>query len=112
MKLAYTVSSAIVDLRNPCADLEGGRGSGPPEKIQKYRVAYQYWSGSPENQKAAKPAFNVRPSPARQRNAIFRWRVDDGPLIVPFVWFRSLSPLRKVGPPLTKLSGSAHVLQL
>ena len=41
----------------------------------------------------------------------FCWWVDDGPLIVVFVWI--LSPLGekknfKVGPPLTKLSGSAH----
>ena len=46
----------------------------------------------------------------------FRWRADDGPLLVAF---RSpLHPISKkknkkkpvsVGPPLTKLSGSAHV---
>ena len=40
-----------------------------------------------ENHEATKPAFNVGPSSARQQNAIkmaFRWRADDGPLIVAF----------------------------
>ena len=44
-------------------------------------------SGPPENYEATEPAFNVRPSSARQRNAIlmaFRWRADDGSLIVVF----------------------------
>ena len=45
------------------ADPEEGQGvRNPPEKSQKYRVSYQYWSGSPENHKATKPAFNVGPS--------------------------------------------------
>ena len=38
-----------------------------------------------KNHKATNPAFNVGPSSARQRNAIqmaFRWRANDGPLIV------------------------------
>ena len=50
-----------------CADPEGGTGGldPPPEKSQK-----QYWFGSPENNKAAKPAFNVGPSSAHQRNII------------------------------------------
>ena len=48
-----------------CADPEGGQGVRIPEKSQKYRVSEQYWSGSPENHKAAKPAFNVGPSSAR-----------------------------------------------
>ena len=36
--------------------------------------------------KATQPAFNVGPSSAGQRNAIyaFRWRADDGPFIVIF----------------------------
>ena len=43
----------------------------------------------------------------------FCWRVNDGPLIEVF-GFSSLNQLKKinvvkVGPPLTKLSGSAHV---
>ena len=35
-----------------------------------------------KNHKATKPAFNVGPSSVRQRNAAFRWRADDGPLLV------------------------------
>ena len=57
----------------------------PPEKSQKYRFSYQYWPGSPEKHKATKQAFNVWPTSARQRNAnsmAFRWRVDEGPLIM------------------------------
>ena len=41
----------------------------------------------PKNHKATKPAFNVGPSSARQRNAIsmaFRWWADDGPFIAVF----------------------------
>ena len=62
-----------------------------------------------KNHKATKPAFNVGPLLACQRNAIsmvFPLRTDDGISI--------LSPshqLKKhvsVGPPLTKLSGSTH----
>ena len=55
------------------ADLEGRQGVRTlplntlphPEKLQSYRVSYQYWSGS-----ATKHAFNVGQSSARQRNAI------------------------------------------
>ena len=67
-----------------------------------------------KNHKATKPAFNVGPSPVHQRNAIsmaFRWWVDDGPLIVVFWIIPPLINYKnviKVGPPLTKLSGSAH----
>ena len=71
-----------------CADPEWGGGSpDPAEKSQKYSVSQQNWSGSHENHKTTKPAFNVGPSSARQRNAIkmaFRWQADDGPLIVVF----------------------------
>ena len=65
---------------------EGGRGFGPPPPLKnhkKYRVTLQYWSGSHENHKATKPAFNVEASPARKRNAIsmaFRWRADGDPI--------------------------------
>ena len=74
------------------ADPEGTGDSDLPEKSQKYRVSLQYWSGSPENHKATKPAFNVGPSSARQQNAIsmaFCWRTDDGP----FIAFLSSIPL-------------------
>ena len=75
----------------------GDRGSGPPppppEKSQKNRVSLKYWSGSPENHKATKPAFN------------------DGPFIAVFGSYIPSSTKKNVikfGLPLTKLSGSAH----
>ena len=46
------------------------RGSGPPGKSQKYKISYQYWSGSPKNRKATKPAFNFGPLSASQRHGI------------------------------------------
>ena len=41
--------------------IQRGQGNGvlTPLKITKYRVSLYYWSGSPENHKATKPAFNV-----------------------------------------------------
>ena len=36
----------------------------------------------------------------------FRWRADDGPLLVDFYQLKNV----RVGPPLTKLSGVAHVI--
>ena len=63
------------------------------------------------NHKTTKSAFNVWPSSVRQRNAMaFWWRGDDVPLIVVFGSTLPLSTKKevKVGPPLTKLSGSAH----
>ena len=71
----------------PWADPERGTGGpDPPEKSQKYRISEQYWSGSPKNRKATKPAFNGGPL-ARQQNAIskaFRWWADGGPFLVAF----------------------------
>ena len=63
------------------ADPEEERGSRPPEKSQKYRVSLQYWFGSPKNDKATKPAFNVGPPSARQRNAIEMRRFAGGPIM-------------------------------
>ena len=85
----------------------------PPEKSQNYRVSQQFCSGHPENRKAFKPAFNDRPSSSRQLNAIkiaFRWRADDGPIIVVFgSSFPSSTKNRcQRWTPLIKLSGSAH----
>ena len=41
-----------------------------------------------------------------------KWRFAGGPIMARFYWYWILSPLIKknirVGPPLTKLSGSAH----
>ena len=45
----------------------GAFGSGE----LKIKVSQQYWSGCPENHKAAKPAFTVKPSSTRQRNTIY-----------------------------------------
>ena len=45
-------------------------GPKPPEKSKKYRVSWQYWSGSHKIHNATKPAFNVGPSSARQQNTI------------------------------------------
>ena len=85
----------------------GGRGSGLPLKNHK-NIGFSSNTGPDplKNRKATKPAFIVGPSSARQRNA------DDGPLIV--VLGSSLPSstkknIVKVGPPLTKLSGSTHV---
>ena len=58
-----------------CADPEGG-GQGIrtlPEKSQKYRVSLQYWSGSPKSSMLGH---------SRHASETFRWRADDGPLIV------------------------------
>ena len=71
----------------------------------------QYWSGSPKNHKAAKPAFNNGPSTAPQRNSnlkAFRWRADDGPKLAVF------GPTHQLKKTTTKKnvvirSGSAHV---
>ena len=49
----------------------GGRESSP-EKSQNYRISLQYWSISPENHKATKPAFNV---------GTFHWRFTGGPMM-------------------------------
>ena len=67
----------------------GDRGSDPhpPEKSQTIGVLSNSGPDPLKNHKATEPAFNVGPSSARQRNAIqmaFRWRADDGPLIVVF----------------------------
>ena len=57
-----------------------------------------------ENHKATKPAFNVGPSLARQQSIS-----KDGPFLVVF---GSSHQLKKIGPPLTKLSGSTQDLTL
>ena len=85
-----------------CSDLNNVRGSRGGGSWVQTPWKYKYWSGSPDNHKATKPPVIVGPSSVRQRNAIlmaFRWRTDDGPLIV--VWIR---------PPLllAQISGSAH----
>ena len=61
-----------------------------------------------KNHKATKPAFNGMP--AKRHLMVFRWRADNGPLIVAFGSPHQLNKnIVKVRPPLTKLSGSVHV---
>ena len=70
-----------------CADPEGGQGvqTTPLKK----NIGFPSKTGPDplKNHKTTKPTFNVGPSSACQRNAIkmaFRWRADDGPLLVLF----------------------------
>ena len=76
-----------------------GRGSDLPWKITK-KLGFHINSGPDplKKHKATKPAFNVGPPPAHQRNAIlmaFRWWADDGPSIPPSTnkTLSSLDPL-------------------
>ena len=65
----WEMTDTQLDITNESQDArmqKGDRGSGPPLiNHQTYRVSLQYWSTSPENHKAFKPAFNVGPSSAR-----------------------------------------------
>ena len=76
----------------------GGRGSGLPLK----------------NNKNIGFSSNTGPDPLKIRSyqaGLHRWRADDGPLIVDLGSSLPSSTKKivgKVGPPLTKLSGSAH----
>ena len=100
---------------NMCGS-RGGEAGGPPPENHKFKGFTSNIGPDPqENYKATKPAVNVGPLSARQRNAIymaFCCRADDGPLIE--VFGSSLPSQKKdksvvkVGPPLTKFSGSAH----
>ena len=72
-----------------CADPE--RETGDPDPLTKSQRMKRILSNTGpdplKNHKAIKPTFNVGQSSACQRNAIqmaFRWRTDDGPLIVVF----------------------------
>ena len=65
-----------------CEVPEGEGGGPPPPHLKNHKL-----SNTGSDPKATKPAFNVVPSSACQRNAIsmgFRWRADDGPFIVVF----------------------------
>ena len=94
----------------------GGRGPDPPPENHKSIGFYSYAGPDPlENHKATK--LQCRPSICMA----FRWQADDAPLLVAF-GSSCLSPHQqkkkekkrcrscRVGPPLTKLSGSAHYL--
>ena len=50
----------------------GGRGSGPPRPENSQNIGFSSNTGPDplNNRKATKPAFNIGPSSARQRNAI------------------------------------------
>ena len=78
----------------------GDRGSGPPLLNHKNIGFLSNTGPGPlKNHKAINPAFNVGPSSARQRNAIsmaFRWRADNGPLIVVFSSFLHSSTKKKL----------------
>ena len=85
-----------------CADPGGEGGQEPPhtpEKSHKYRVSLQYWSGSPENHKAFKPAFNVGPSSAHG----LYWYLDS-PSPHQLKKYKKMSKLE----PSDKIYGSAH----
>ena len=96
----------------------GGQGVRTPPPLKNHKNLGFLSNTDPDplkNHKATKPTFNIGLSSTRQRNAIqmaFRWRDDDGPLKV--VFGSTLPSITKktknvkVGPPLTKLPGSAH----
>ena len=75
---------------------EGG-GGGPDSSLKNHKNIGFLCNTGPDplkNHKATKPAFNVGPSSSRQRKVIsiaFRWRADDGPFIVVFGSYISLS---------------------
>ena len=77
----------------------GGEGQGvriPPEKHKNIRFLCNTGPDPLKNYKATKPAFNVWPSSARQRDAIslaFRWRADDG--LIKAVFGSSVAPSTK-----------------
>ena len=83
----------------------GAGGPDPPPRLKNHKNIGFLSNTGPDplqNHKATKPAFNVGPSSARQRNAIemaVRSRADDGPLLVVFG-----SPLstKKTPPPKKK----------
>ena len=98
------------EVKGAWADPEAeDRGSGPPPLKNHKNIGYLSNTGLDplENHKVTKLAFNVGPLSACQSNAIsmeFRWRADDQNSILSLKKTKKLS----VGPPLTKLSGSAH----
>ena len=97
----------------------GGPGSAPPLKNHK-KLGFLSSTGLDplKNHKATKPEFNVWPSSARQRTP-FKRSFAGGPMMAHLVWHldplspssTTKNPIKtvKMGPPLTKLSGSAHV---
>ena len=96
--------------------VQGIQTPPPPPRgknYEKYSVSLQYWSGSPENHKAAKTGFNGGPSSARHFNGVLlagRWWPNSSGIWI----LHSPYQLKKekksyqIWPPLTKLSESAH----
>ena len=101
--------------RISCGSRGGTGGPDPPLKNHK-NIGFLSNTGPDllKNHKATKPAFNVWPSSARQRMA-FRWRADDGPLLVVFGSPHLKKQQQKKkrcqswNPSEKKTSGSAHV---
>ena len=102
-----------------CGSRGGGGAWGPDPPENHKNIGFLCNTGPDllKNHKATKPAYNVGPSSADQQNAIsmtFRWRADDGPVKAVFRSSIPRSTKKRyqnlVGPPLTKLSGSAHAV--
>ena len=97
----------------PCADPEGvgDRGSGPPaEKSQNIGYSSNTGPDPLKIHKATKPAFNVFLSNHRHVSVTpFKWCFAGGPMMALLFPSSTKKKTVKVGPPLTKLSGSAHV---
>ena len=81
----------VGDLNLHYPDMGGSRGeTGGPDPLKNHKNIGFLCNTDQDplkNRNATKPAFNVGPSSARQRNAIsmaFRWRADDGPFIAVF----------------------------
>ena len=75
-----------MDMRGPRGGETGVQNPPPPPEKHKTIGFLSNTGPDPlENHNASKPAINVWPSSARQRNAILmalRWRVNYGPLSV------------------------------
>ena len=78
------MSIGLQGFEDSSVDSEGGGGraggANPPEKSPKYRVLYQYWSGSPEKSYSYQSEFEVGPSLVRQRTP-FKWSFAGGPIM-------------------------------
>ena len=66
------MNASLVSKKNlgPWADPEGDKGFGPPENSQNKGFLSNAGPDPLKNHIAIKPAFNVGPSSARQRNAV------------------------------------------
>ena len=98
--------------------MRGSRGgAGGPDPTENHKNVGFLRNTGPNPLKITKPAFNIGPSLASQRNAIsmaFCCHTNDGQLIVVFSSYLPSSTKKnkkkhivKVGHPRTKLSGSA-----